>query len=138
MLFNADAFPLHQLEDRMKSTGSKSLLISAGVLVMLFGLFGCKQAVTASDPARPIVGTWKLRGGDYPLTNDVRADGTFVQRVGSQESEPSKWRVEGLELVISTKQPDGTTADTRIKYSVNASQLSLEYGDRTMTFDRSK
>ena len=107
-------------------------------MIMLFGLIGCKRAVAPTDPARPIVGTWTLRGGDYPLTNEIRSDGTFVQRAGSQESEPRTWRVEGSELVIGIKQEDGTTSETRTKFSVNASQLTFDYGIRTMTFDRSK
>ena len=96
------------------------------ILLAIIG--GCKmEDEPASEPpfnAR-IVGSWTHIGGDYPLTNEYRADGTLLQRSGSRTGKPSAFRTEGDYVIVSVKQPNGTIFEQKDRF---------ELRDDTLTF----
>src|SRR5215217_468855 len=89
---------------------------------------GCKrkaavQSVPPSDPR--IVGSWTLTGGDYPLTDEYRADGTLVQHVGNRTTEPAPYRIEGEQIIVSLAQPDGRVTETKNRFTLAGDTLTL-------------
>ena len=72
-----------------------------------------------------IIGSWRITGGDYPLVNEYRADGTLVQRVGGRKTEPYKFRIEGEYLTVSVPQPDGTISETKERFALKDDTLTF-------------
>jgi hypothetical protein len=98
------------------------------VVCALLGLLsvGCDRRsgnVRPSDPR--IIGSWTLVGGDYPLTNEYRADGTLVQHVSGRTGKPLPFRIEGKYLIVSVKQPDGTVSDTKDRIELSDDRLTF-------------
>src|SRR5215216_2275925 len=88
------------------------------LLAVLLTVGGCgKKKGASAPPSDPrIVGVWTLEGGDYPLTNEYRADGTVVQHVGGRATEPSRFRIEGNQLVYLVEQPDGKVVEQKEEF----------------------
>ena len=87
---------------------------------------GCGEkaaSVPASDPR--IVGFWTLEGGDYPLTNEYRADGKFVQHVRGRVTDPSPFRIEGNLLIYSVAQPDGKIFEQKEEFRLTDDTLTF-------------
>ena len=93
--------------------------------LLMAGGCGKKQAAGTppSDPG--IVGVWTLEGGDYPLTNEYRADCTVVQHTGGRTTEPSRFRVEGNVLIYSVEQPDGTIFEQKEEFILTGDTLTF-------------
>src|SRR4051812_4182707 len=90
--------------------------------LLLFGA-GCRRGdekLKSIPPADPrIIGTWSLVGGDYPLENEYRANGTMVQQVGVGHTAPSPYRIEGEYLTVYLKQTDGQVSEFKNKFSID-------------------
>lgn len=105
--------------------------ISAGVVLLVVvpllmaAARAKKNASGAPHPDAGIVGVWTIQGGDYPLTNEYRADGTMVQRVGGRSSDPSPYRIEGDRLVYSVKQHDGTVFEQAEEFRLAGDTLTF-------------
>ena len=94
-------------------------------------------AARSATRAAAIVGTWKSVGGDYPLTNEYRADGTLVQHVGGRQTAPSPFRIEGDRLIVSVSQPDGTVFEQEDRFAVTGQTLTFfDPEGSTRTFRR--
>jgi hypothetical protein len=72
---------------------------------------------------KKIIGAWRIEGGDYPLVNEYRSDGTAVQYVGDRGGKPMPFRVEGDLLIVSVKQPDGTIFEDKTRFSISDDTL---------------
>ena len=83
----------------------------------------------SSNIPQQLIGFWKVVGGDYPLTDEYRADGTLVQHVGDNTSDPIPVRVEGDCVVSSLEQPDGTTSEQREKFELSEDALIFADSD---------
>jgi hypothetical protein len=102
-------------------------VIAVSLLAML-ATAGCKRttAVRSVPPSDPrIVGTWTLAGGDYPLTDEYRADGTLVQHVGNRTTEPTPFRIEGEYLVVTLAQPDGRSTEQKTRFALSGDTLTM-------------
>src|SRR4051812_38765220 len=88
---------------------------------------GCGKKKPASvPPSDPrIVGVWTLEGGDYALTNEYRADGTFVQHVSGRTTDPSPFRIEGNFLIYSVEQPDGKVSEQKEEFRLAGDTLTF-------------
>ena len=104
------------------------VIAGLSVCALLVVLVGCRRAgkLSSSPPSDPrIVGSWTIVGGDYPLTNIYRADGTFVQRVGGRETQPQIFRIEGEHLITRLKQPDGSVGDDKERFAIDGDTLTF-------------
>jgi hypothetical protein len=72
-----------------------------------------------------LIGFWKVAGGDYPLIDEYRPDGTLIQHVGDRASDPIPFRVEGDYLISSLEQPDGTISEQRARFEVSEDRLTF-------------
>src|SRR5215217_468846 len=102
--------------------------IVAVAFVLAVATAGCKRkaAVESVPPSDPrIVGSWTLTGGDYPLTDEYRADGTLVQHVGNRTTEPAPYRIEGEQIIVSLAQPDGRVTETKNRFTLAGDTLTL-------------
>jgi hypothetical protein len=85
---------------------------------------GRAPSVPPADPR--IIGLWTLEeGGDYPLTNEYRANGTVVQHVDGRSTEPSPFRIEGKFLIYSVKQPDGEVLEQKEEFTLTDDILTF-------------
>jgi hypothetical protein len=78
-----------------------------------------------SNIPQQLIGFWKVVGGDYPLTDEYRPDGTLIQHVGDRTSDPIAFRVEGNHLISSLEQPDGTTSEQRAQFELSEDKLTF-------------
>jgi len=98
------------------------------ILFTLCCAAGCfrKRDSSGVPPADPrIVGSWTLQGGDYPLTDEYRADGTLVQHVFGKTTEPMPFRIEGKFLVVGVKQDDGKVSEDKTEFSLTGDTLTF-------------
>ncbi|MDB5319951.1 MAG: hypothetical protein JWN40_1582 [Phycisphaerales bacterium] len=96
------------------------------VLLAIPVVGGCGKKLTSVPPSDPrIVGVWTLQGGDYPLTNEYRADGTVVQQVGGRTTEPSPFRIEGNLLIYSVQQSDGKISEQKEEFRLTDDTLTF-------------
>jgi hypothetical protein len=87
---------------------------------------GCKKKVASVPPSDPrIVGFWTSQGGDYPLTNEYRADGTVVQHVFGKTTKPRPFRIEGNVLIYSVEQPDGKILEPKETFQLTEDTLTF-------------
>ena len=101
---------------------------------------GCgKKEVASVPPSDPrIVGVWISQGGDYPLTNEYRADGTLVQYAFGKTSEPRPFRIEGDLLIYTLKQPDGSVTEQKQKFTLAGDTLTMINSTSKQVFQRQK
>ena len=66
-----------------------------------------------------------MQGGDYPLTDEYRADGTLVQHVFGKTTEPMPFRIEGKFLVVGVKQDDGKVSEDKTEFSLTGDTLTF-------------
>jgi len=79
-----------------------------------------------APPADPrIVGSWTIIGGDYPLTNDYRTDGTVVQHVGDRASQPKRFQIDGEYLTCFVEQPDGRIFEQKTRFGISGDALTF-------------
>ena len=102
--------------------------LASGVLLLLVALAGCDRddrpaGVAPTDPR--IVGAWTMAGGDYPLTDEYRADGMLVQTVRGRTMEPHPFRIEGEFIIVSVKQPDGTAYEQKDRFTLKDDTLTF-------------
>jgi hypothetical protein len=100
-----------------------TLLGSHHLLATLFALMpaagGGRTGVASVPPSDPrIVGVWTLQDGDYPLTNEYRADGTLVQHVFGKTTDPVPFRIDGPHLVYTVKQLDGRVTEQKAEFTL--------------------
>ena len=55
-----------------------------------------------------IIGFWEGVSGDYPLIDEYRADGTFIQHVRERSTKPAAFRIDGEYMIYSIEQPNGS------------------------------
>src|SRR5262245_11435081 len=92
-----------------------------------------------SNIPQQLLGFWKVVGGDYPLTDEYRADGTLVQHVGDRTSDPIPFRIEGDQLISTLEQPDGTTSEQRERFELSGDKLTFIDSDgSTRVFQRNR
>ncbi len=93
--------------------------------ITLLALGGCSKNV-GTPPSDPrIIGYWTMVGGDYPLTNEYRADGMFIQHSGAQSGDASPFRIEGDQIIITITQPDGKPSIFKIRFQLEGDTLTL-------------
>ena len=97
------------------------------VLAMISMVAVCgKKELASVPPSDPrIVGVWTLQGGDYPLTNEYRADGTVVQHGFGGTTEPRPFRIEGKFLIYTIKQPDGSMTELKDEFTLAGDTLTF-------------
>jgi hypothetical protein len=112
----------------MASSMCNVVVTSIGTCLVAIVLMaaGCGKDAASVTPADPrIVGVWTLVGGDYPLTNEYRADGTVVQHLSGRTTDPVPFRIEGKFLICSVKQPDGTTFEQKDEFTLTGDTLTF-------------
>jgi hypothetical protein len=75
--------------------------------------------------ASRIIGFWTVIDGDYPLTDEYRADGTIVQHIGDIVSKPHPFRIEGDFIISSIKQPSGKIFEQRAQFVLSSDTLTF-------------
>lgn len=70
-----------------------------------------------------IIGSWQIEGGDYPLIDEYRSDGTVVQHINDSCGNPMPFRIEGDLLIVSVTQPDGDIFDFKTQFSISEDTL---------------
>ena len=114
------------------------------IALLLAGLFaaaGCggqkATGVASIDPR--IIGTWNLTEGDYPLTNEYRADGTMVQHLMRGKTEPVPFRIEGNQLIYVQRQDDGRITEQKTQFELSGDTLTFIYSPEVrMVFVRQR
>jgi hypothetical protein len=78
-----------------------------------------------------IIGSWRIEGGDYPLINEYRSDGTLIQHIDDRSGEPIPFRIEGDLLVTSLVQPDGSVFENKTRFAISEDTLTFFDSDDT-------
>lgn len=90
-----------------------------------------------SQPDADIVGFWKVIGGDYPLINEYRSDGTLIQHIGNRAGKPIPFRTDGNCIISFLEQPDGRIYEEKKQFLVSENTLTLIYSaKKKMQFQR--
>ena len=110
------------------------------LLLLTVLLVGCGKKIKSVPPADPrIVGSWSVVNGDYPLTNIYRSDGTMVQHLSGGETDPSAYRIEGDQLIITIETKGEPPSEQKMRYSISGDVLTLYYSaDVKMQYQRVK
>jgi hypothetical protein len=72
-----------------------------------------------------IVGAWTITGGDYPLTDVYRADGTVVQYVAGQIIQPRRFEIDGEFLTCFVEQKDGRIFEQKARFGISGDTLTF-------------
>jgi hypothetical protein len=88
-----------------------------------------EQSETPAE--KRIIGSWRIEGGDYPLINEYRSDGTLVQHIDDRSGEPIPFRIEGDLLITSLEQPDGSVFENKTRFAISDDTLTFFDSDGT-------
>jgi hypothetical protein len=103
-------------------------LSAVAVLVLIALVFAFRRRSTSQPLEKAILGRWTVINGDYPLSNEYRADGTLIQRMGGSERAPLPYRVDGDVLIYSVEQPDGSIFEQKMKFKIAGDTMTC-FGD---------
>jgi hypothetical protein len=120
---------------------TSTVSVGLALISVLFTTSGCgNRKVVSVPPSDPrIIGIWTAEGGDYPLTNEYRADGTLVQRSGDRATPPYPFRIEGKFLILPIERAKGEVFEQKEEYTISGDTLTIIHSPESKSvFQRNK